>query len=205
MPRQVCHSFIWDQEPGHSAATFPRGLGLTMAHSASRRSHFGLARLTARSRWLNLAQDRLTYHHEFRAEARSRHGLVSLIERTDQSGSGNGGRMDGRAKGRFGLQLERAAWKAASQAITRRSETFRRPLPFLATPHRATTRVLTGLDLVPAIGGACHLTLRLCCLSNIEKSRALIPFAQDPVKRSFFVFHTMLSRGLKAGISTPTD
>ena len=30
-------------------------------------------------------------------------------------------------------------------------ERFRRPLAFLAAPHRATTR-LTGLDLVPVIG-----------------------------------------------------
>ena len=125
---------------------FRAGLGLMTAHSATRRSHFGLARLTARSQGMTLAQDRLTYHHEMRFKFGITPWFGAAAERTDQSGSVMV--ADRRAReGSFGLHWKgRLGTMRLSQI--RRMESFRRPLPFLAAPHRAKTR-LTGLDLVP--------------------------------------------------------
>ena len=114
-----------------------------------RRSHVGLSRLTARSQWLNLARDRLTYHHEFGVDSKLTPWLGVALERKRQSGVAPV--PDARAReGLFGLR-----WKGELGALhlrhTRRFERSRRPLAFLASPHRATTR-LTGLDLVPVIG-----------------------------------------------------
>ena len=128
---------------------FRAGLGLVTAHSATRRSHFGLARLTARSQWMKLSQDRLTYHHEMRAGAGITPWFGAAVERTDQSGSVMV--ADRRAReGSFGLHWKGRLGKMRLSQ-TRRTEIFRRPLPFLAAPHRARTR-LTGLDLMPETG-----------------------------------------------------
>ena len=151
---------------------FRARLGLTVTHSASRRSHFGLARLTARSRWLNLAQDRLTYHHEFRAGASVMPWLGVGIERTRQSGSGLW--PDGRAReGSLGLSVKGRLGTIHLRRL-HRSERFRRPLPFLATPHRATTR-LTALNLVPAIGGK-NSNLKVVLSFEHRKISSLDPF-----------------------------
>ena len=109
----------------------------------------GLSRLTAKSQWLNLARDRLTYHHEFAVGSKLTPWLGVALERKRQSGVAPV--PDARAReGLFGMR-----WKGELGSLhlrhTRRFERSRRPLAFLASPHRATTR-LTGLDLIPVIG-----------------------------------------------------
>ena len=128
---------------------FRTRLGLTAVHSPMRRSHVGLSRLTARSQWLNLARDRLTYHHESGVGSKLTPWLGVALERKRQSGVAPV--PDARAReGLFGMR-----WKGELGSLhlrhTRRFERSRRPLAFLASPHRATTR-LTGLDLIPVIG-----------------------------------------------------
>ena len=109
----------------------------------------GLSRLTAKSQWLNLARDRLTYHHEFAVGSKLTPWLGVALERKRQSGVALV--PDARAReGLFGMR-----WKGELGSLhlrhTRHFERFRRPIAFLALPHRATTR-LTGLDLIPVIG-----------------------------------------------------
>ena len=152
---------------------FRTRLGLTAVHSPTRRSHVGLARLTARSQWLNLARDRLTYHHEFGVGSKLTPWLGFALERKRQSGVTPV--PDARAReGLFGLR-----WKGKLGALhlrhIRRSERSRRPLAFLAAPHRASTR-LTGLDLVPMIG---HETSNLKVVLSFEYRKISTP---DPYR-----------------------
>ena len=143
------------------------------AHSATRRSHFGLARLTARSQWMKLAQDRLTYHHEMRFGFGITPWIGAAVERTDQSGSAMV--ADRRAReGSFGMHWKgRLGTMRLSQI--RRTESFRRPLPFLAAPHRVKTR-LTGLDLMPETG---HLSSHLKVVLSFEYRKISSP---DPYR-----------------------
>ena len=168
---------------------FRTRLGLTAVHSPTRRSHVGLARLTARSQWLNLARDRLTYHYEFGVGSKLTPWLGFALERKRQSGVTPV--PDARAReGLFGLR-----WKGKLGAHhlrhIRRSERSRRPLAFLAAPHRASTR-LTGLDLVPMIG---HETSNLKVVLSFEyrKISSPGPTGCAPVEPLFFAFHTMPS------------
>ena len=152
---------------------FRTRLGLTAAHSATRRSHVGLSRLTAKSQWLNLARDRLTYHHEFGVGSKLTPWLGFALERKRQSGVTPV--PDARAReGLFGLR-----WKGKLGALhlrhIRRSERSRRLLAFLAAPHRASTR-LTGLDLVPMIG---HETSNLKVVLSFEYRKISTP---DPYR-----------------------
>ena len=128
---------------------FRARFGLTAAHSATRRSHFGLAHLAARSQWRKLVRQRASYHQEFLVGYGMTPWLGGAAERTRQSGAVTA--PDARAReGSVGLN-----WKGRLGALylrqTLRTEKFGHPLAFLSVPHRTTTR-LTGLDLVPKTG-----------------------------------------------------
>ena len=159
------------------------GLGLTAAHSATRRSHLGVVRLTARSYAMELVQDRLTYRHEIRVGSAVTPWFGAAIERTDRQGSvmlaGSRAR-----EGSFGLR-----WRGGAQRCIRQShhsERFRHPLPFLAGPHRAVTR-LTSFDLTPETGRLVS-NLKVVLSFEYRKISSQDPTCHDPAEALFCAF-----------------
>jgi len=147
-------------------------IGLFFAHMAGLQSHIGVAYLTARSRWLDLARARYEYRLEKSLGGGLTMSLGGVRERSRQSAPGL---MPGSRAREISIGLRWAGDHVAAQLHqARRHEVFIGRLPFLAAPHRARTRT-TRLDLITAALPR-WLNLKVVISFEYRKISTLDPF-----------------------------